>query len=299
MERERERETERDKERRRRRRRRMRGGVRVHISCTHLGQRAIGQQIFRGTNSIALFDQWTSPQSSGKGSRLANKHAAETSTGRTQLLQEVQNILSSRSCWRRHKPAIRKRGWPWRDNGAMCQLVDGLWRSPQWMTWQRCSLECDCGLPGFPGRIPFKQVRRHRWRKFFRFGCFARVSKLSINKTSIACSVAGDNERRKWRRERHGRPTLTQSHKFIGQLVEVCCNSNASSSQTIFFSCFWGVMDADGQHTSVPDTPAGSALCVDAHPRGWKQLTSFADVRTKKKMMNGVYASFAGCWWLL
>ena len=39
----------------------MRGGVRVHISCTHLGQRAIGQQIFRGTNSIALFDQWTSP----------------------------------------------------------------------------------------------------------------------------------------------------------------------------------------------------------------------------------------------
>ena len=51
-------------------------------------------------------------------------------------------------------------------------------------------------------------------------------------------------------------------------------------------------MDADGQlHTSVADTPAGSALCVDAQPRGWKQLTSFADVRT---MMDGVYASFAG-----
>ena len=52
-------------------------------------------------------------------------------------------------------------------------------------------------------------------------------------------------------------------------------------------------MDADGQqHTSVADTPAGSALCVDAQPRGWKQLTSFADVRTMK--MNGVCASFAG-----
>ena len=54
-------------------------------------------------------------------------------------------------------------------------------------------------------------------------------------------------------------------------------------------------MNADGQqHTSVADTPARSALCVDAQPRGWKQLrvTSFADVRTMK--MNGVYASFAG-----
>ena len=58
-------------------------------------------------------------------------------------------------------------------------------------------------------------------------------------------------------------------------------------------SCFGGVMDADGQqHMSVADTPAGSALCVDAQPRGWKQLTSFADVRTMK--LNGVNASFAG-----
>ena len=40
-------------------------------------------------------------------------------------------------------------------------------------------------------------------------------------------------------------------------------------------------MDADGQqHTSAADTPARSALCVDAQPRSWKQPTSFADVRT-------------------
>ena len=38
-------------------------------------------------------------------------------------------------------------------------------------------------------------------------------------------------------------------------------------------------MDADGQQHTHADTPAGSALCVDAQPRGWKQLTSFADVR--------------------
>ena len=60
-----------------------------------------------------------------------------------------------------------------------------------------------------------------------------------------------------------------------------------------FWSCFGGVIYADGQqHTSVADTPAGSALCVDAQRHGWKQLTSFADVRTMK--MNGVYDSFAG-----
>ena len=52
-------------------------------------------------------------------------------------------------------------------------------------------------------------------------------------------------------------------------------------------------MDEDGQqHTSVADTPAGSALCVDSQLRSGKQLTSFADVRTMK--MNDVYASFAG-----
>ena len=50
-----------------------------------------------------------------------------------------------------------------------------------------------------------------------------------------------------------------------------------------FLSCFGELMDADGQqHTMVADMPAGSALCVDAQPHGWKQLTSFADVRTMK-----------------
>ena len=60
-------------------------------------------------------------------------------------------------------------------------------------------------------------------------------------------------------------------------------------------------MKADGQHPAptVADTPAGSALCVDAQPRDWKQVTSFADVRTMKMNTYAVYAGFAGCSWLL
>ena len=53
-------------------------------------------------------------------------------------------------------------------------------------------------------------------------------------------------------------------------------------------------MQMEKQQISVADTPAGSALCVDAQPRGWKQVTSFADVSCRTMKMNGVYASFAG-----
>ena len=88
-----------------------------------------------------------------------------------------------------------------------------------------------------------------------------------------------------------GHPDRTTVHRpalACGGLLEL----KRVQFSDVFLSCFGGVMDADGQqHTSGADTPAGSALCVDAQPRGWKQLTSFADVRMK---MNGVYASFAG-----
>ena len=85
---------------------------------------------------------------------------------------------------------------------------------------------------------------------------------MTILQTSFACSVAGDNERKKWRRGRHWTATPI-AQLFIGQLVEVCCNSNASSSQT-FSELFLG---SDGRRWTAAHIGSGYASRICPVPR--------------------------------